>query len=91
VIGWRSRYNKRDGNEPLIIAALAACGITWVEAGPLDGWVALSHQWTPCEIKNGRKGLTKGQKEFVAACERDGNPYRIWRSVEDVLRDVEAV
>lgn len=85
-----TRYNHRDGNETLIVAALAAMGVDWVEAPPLDGWCFLG-QWIPVEIKNpnGRNRKTDSQNDFIDACERDGKPYRIWRSANDAVEAVQ--
>ena len=84
-----SRFNKRDANERLILAALAKMGIDWHEAGPLDGWVYIG-EWVPIEIKTPQGTLTESQREFIAQCQHRARPYLVWRSVEDALSAVGA-
>lgn len=83
-----TKFNKRDGSEPEILAALAKLGVTWIESGPLDGWIAINGRFIPVELKSTDGRLTQGQKAFIAHCERDGLPYRIWRHANDAIESV---
>jgi hypothetical protein len=83
-----SRFNKRDANEQIILHALELAGVEWYEAGPLDGWVFLG-QWIPVEIKTPRGTLTDGQKAFIARCEIDGRPYRVWRNANEAVEAIQ--
>jgi hypothetical protein len=85
---YATRFNKRDTNEPEILAALAKVGGHWVEGPPLDGWAVTDRMFTPVEIKMPGEPFTDGQREFIYACVTHNWPYWVWRSVEDMLRDV---
>jgi hypothetical protein len=77
---------KRDAIEPLLERTMARLGMTWVQAGPLDGWVGFRGTWCPVEIKSGKSGrITDSQREFIDECIRLKAPYQVWRSVDDVL------
>lgn len=85
-----TRHNKRDANEPEIVDALADLGITWIEAGPLDGWAMIKGRFIPIECKMPGEPLTDSQNTFIDLCERSGWPYFIWRSGEDAIAGVMA-
>lgn len=85
---YASLWNKRDRNEPEILVALAKMGVPFVTAGPLDLWCYISSRWIPCEIKQPKGRLTKGQHDFTQECQVSGRPYAIWRSVDDAIAEV---
>lgn len=77
---------KRDAIEPLLERTMARLGMTWVQTGPLDGWVGLRGIWCPVELKSGPKSrLTKSQIEFIAECNRTHMPVQVWRTTEDIV------
>lgn len=82
-----TRFNHRDANERTIILALESLGIEWYEGGPLDGWIFLD-RWIPVEIKTETGTLTAGQTAFIARCELDGRPYRLWRNANQAIEAV---
>lgn len=91
------RWNRRDLNEPELIAAAEKLGGFWVEAPPLDGWVHHFRVggWIPVEIKQPqRQGqareFTKAQKRFFEWATACGGKWLVWYTVEDVLRDLGA-
>lgn len=88
----RTRHNKRDENEPVIIDAAEQCGIHWLRQGPLDLWCFRQGRWVPVEIKkperSGHKDeFRQSQKDFMALCDRIGAPYLVWRTRDDVIQD----
>ena len=84
-----TRFNKRDLCEAEGILALAAIGIEWVEAGPLDGWIAVDGNHIAIEWKMPGETLTPSQTRFIAYCERLGAPYRVWRSADEAVASVQ--
>jgi hypothetical protein len=82
-----TRHNKRDLNETIIVNTLHELHVTWIEAGPLDGWVFLG-QWIPIEIKQPTGRLTKGQQDFIDACQHFNRPVDVWRSAQDAVNAV---
>lgn len=93
-VGPSAFRNSRDLNEPELLEAAEKCGAWWTEAGPLDGWIFHPRiGFMPVEIKNPkRKGTKKEftplQKKFFEACTLSNSKYWIWRTVDDVLRDL---
>jgi hypothetical protein len=94
VLKANSRWNRRDLNEPEILRAAEKLGGFWIEGPPLDGWIFHnSTGFVPVEIKQPyRKGrareFTPAQKRFIALCEVHGATYWVWRTVDDVCRDL---
>lgn len=86
---FASRYNHRDANEPAIVKALAEIGIEWYEGGPLDGWIKLGNQHVAVEIKTEKGKLTKGQADFIAHCQRNELPFRVWRTPLQAIESVQ--
>ncbi len=84
-------HNKRDVCEAAGVLALAAIGIPWFEAGPLDGWIVVEGQFLPVEWKMPGEPLTEGQLEFANLCDARGWPYRIWRNAEEAVASVQAL
>lgn len=91
------RAAKRDLNEASLLETAAILGAHCVVAGPLDLWVSLTTgaKYYPCEIKRPeRKGkkneYTKAQLKFFAELKAFGRPWLIWRSTEDILKDIQA-
>lgn len=84
-------FNKRDDNEPALIAAAGRMGISWYEGGPLDGWIPwLRGTFVPVEIKNpdGRDRPQPSQIKFMRECDLNGWRYEIWRTVDDIILTV---
>lgn len=93
----RYSHNTRDANEAELVGLAARLGGAWREDGPLDGWIFVPRlaRWMPVEIKRPeREGLadeyTKGQRQFIAWAKAHGAPWWVWRTSEDVLRDLGA-
>lgn len=80
--------NKRDANEPEILKVIGKLGVTWHEAGPLDGWIHVG-TWVPIEIKMPGEPLTRGQEQFVEQCIALHRPFFIWRRVQDAISTIE--
>ena len=83
-----TKFNHRDANERPLVKLAGQLGIHWIEAGPLDGWIAVPGMgFVPVEIKNpdGFNRLQPSQKDFIALCVSRNWPYRIWRTEQDVL------
>ncbi len=86
-----TRFNKRDACEAEGVLALAAIGIEWFEAPPLDGWIVVDGVHIPVEWKMPGQPLTDSQNQFIDACERLGAPYRIWRSALEAVTSIQAL
>jgi hypothetical protein len=88
----RYTRNRRDANEQGLLFLAHRLGATWVEAGPLDGWIAHRGRWICVEIKNpdGRNRLQPSQEAFLSTCQQQGAPVYVWRTEDDVLRDLQA-
>jgi hypothetical protein len=90
------RWNRRDDNEAALVAVAEKLGAFWVESPPLDGWLYHARTgWVPVEIKQPhREGyaseFTKAQKRFFAWCIANKARWLVWRTEEDVLRDLNA-
>jgi hypothetical protein len=89
------RWNRRDLNEPELVATAEKLGGFWFEGPPLDGWVYHAHVdgWIPVEIKQPqRQGqaheFTKAQKRFFEWAKSCGGRWLVWYTVEDVVRDL---
>lgn len=89
--------NQRDANEKALLAVAARLGCAWREQGPLDGWVWVARQgrWMPVEIKiperEGTRGeYTPAQRGFFRWCEQMQAPWWVWRTEQDVMRDLGA-
>jgi hypothetical protein len=96
-VRMKSRYDKRDANELPIIQHARRLGAQWRQAPPLDGWVWIARQnrWMPVEIKlPEREGAaweyTPAQKRFFSFCREYSAPWFVWRTSEDVERDLGA-
>lgn len=89
------RANPRDANEQALLDVSWQLGGHWCEAPPLDGWVWARGQWTPVEIKlPEREGLaheyTPLQKRFFNWCRLHQARWWVWRTADDVIRDLGA-
>ena len=86
------RHGRRDGNESHLISLALGMGAYWVQAPPLDGWIFFRGKWTPVEIKNpeGKDELTKAQIRFRIQCNEHQAPHFLWRTLDDVCRDLGA-
>jgi hypothetical protein len=96
-MGAGRRWNHRDGNEAALITTAEQLGALWFEGPPLDGWVYIPQfgRWIPVEIKQpSREGhareFTKLQHRCFGWCEQYGAPWWVWRTTDDVLRDLGA-
>ena len=92
----KPRYaNPRDANEQALLQLAERLGAHWCEAPPLDGWVFVRGRWMPVEIKRPEVGglkheYTPAQKRFLSWCELRGGPWWVWRTEQDVMRDLGA-
>ena len=80
-MGLRRFANKRDANEPGIIAALEALGcMVYRLDKPVD--LLVLHRGTVhlCEVKTRKGKLTADQREFSESW-----PIRVLRTVEDAI------
>jgi len=82
------RAARRDANEDYLLRVAEQLGGFWVYAGPLDGWILHRGKWTPVEIKAPKGLLTQLQQRFMRDCETYGGPRYIWRTDEDVIKDL---
>jgi hypothetical protein len=80
-------FNKRDANEPSILAEVAKLGVDWTEAGPLDGWIYLA-QFIPVEIKMPGEPLTTREQKFIDLCIARDRPWLVWRTSEQAVDSV---
>lgn len=85
---------RRDLNEPEIVNAAEKLGAFVLKFPPLDLWIwHTSTGWIPVEVKRPhRKGrmheFTPAQKRFFDFCAANHGPYLVWRTVDDVIRDL---
>lgn len=91
----RYTVHRKDRNHDAIVGAAEAYGAWFIKAPPLDGWVWCKrlNKYMPVEIKmperEGRKHeYTPAQKRFFFQAARDGASWWVWRTVEDVTRDL---
>ena len=91
----RYTIHRKDANEDAIVSAVKRCGCWWRKGPPLDGWVWIGkwQMWMPVEIKvperEGHKSeYTEAQKKFFAECDAHAARYWVWRTVDDVIRDL---
>lgn len=89
------RYNRnhRDTNEGPLVGLARRLGASWIEEGPLDGWMFHRGQWMPVEIKRPevegyKHEYTPKQKRFLSWCQAVGATLVIWRTDEDVIRSL---
>jgi len=89
----RRYIERRDANEPAIVAAAESLGAAFWRAPPLDGWLHCTRLggWQgPVEIKlphrAGRSDeYTAAQRRFMRWCEERRAPWYTLRTVEDVM------
>ena len=86
--------NRRDENEPKIIARVRACGGEWFSCSRHeghDGWVLFAGRWYCCEVKNPRKKwtLTLAESQMKRKVELNGGTYYILQTADDVDRMLE--
>jgi hypothetical protein len=86
------RACRRDRNEPELVRLARQIGaVMWPLAEPVDFLVGWRGKWVPTEIKNGEAGkLTPQQILFSGEARARELPVWIWRTPEDVLRDLQA-
>jgi len=93
------RYaGKRDANESDLVTIASQLGVQFEQIGPLDFWCGWRGRWVPLEIKNDSKithrvskPYTDKQVLFLARCKERQLPVWIWRTENDVYRDLGAV
>jgi len=85
-----NRYAKRrDANEkPLVAAAIQMGAQLWPLDEPCDWLMLWRRTWYPVEIKIRTGKLTDNQKTFHTNAEAAGAEILVWRSIEDVVRDL---
>jgi len=89
---------RRDANENELVGVAEQLGALWVQTGPLDGWFCWREHWYPVEIKrpDGPRGgrydrhYTEAQILFLARCKERNAPVFTWRTVDDVLKSLNA-
>ena len=86
---------RRDTVEPALLNAVKRCGGYWLKAPPLDGWVwhPRTQEWLLVEIKDPSKEghkdeFTEKQKELLADFEVRRIKLHVWRTQDDVIRDL---
>lgn len=88
---------RRDGAEPEIIKAARQLGVClWQLTTPVDWLSLIAGKWFPVEIKDAaREGhkneFTPAQVAFSMECSHNNGPVLIWRSVADVIADVQRI
>lgn len=83
-----NRYAKRrDKNERELIDVARAMGVLVKQAPPLDLWAYIGGKWVPVEVKDGNAKLTEAEQRFIDECHAKNAPYRIWREVDDIVKD----
>lgn len=87
------RAARRDENEDELVNLARRLGATWRYAGPLDGWLGWDGKWTPVEVKDPKKEghadeFRPAQTLFIHDCKVDALPFLVWRTANDVLRDL---
>ena len=87
------RAARRDANEVQLVLLARMLGAHMVKEGPLDYWCEKDGNWTPVEIKvpskKDKKGeFTDAQLSFFARCKMYGSPWWVWRTDDDVFRDL---
>jgi hypothetical protein len=83
--------NKRDKNEPEIVARIRQLGGAWKSCSRHeghDGWVLFAGAWYCCEIKNPAEKwrLTPAEKTMKAWADSNGGAYWILQYPDDVDR-----
>lgn len=89
---WRK--NKRDDNEPAIVAMMKSVGAAWRSCSRHeghDGWCLFAETWYCVEVKNPRQRweLTPAEKAMQRFCEQNGAKYWILQYPDDVLKMLE--
>jgi hypothetical protein len=86
------RAARRDQNEPELVRLARQIGaVMWPLQEPVDCLCGWRGKWTPTEIKNGKAGkLTPQQFLFSGEARSRELPVWIWRTPEDVMRDLGA-
>jgi hypothetical protein len=89
---WDAR---RDDVEHELILLARRLGAKLIMGGPLDWWWLRNGQWIPVEIKDpAREGhmheYTRAQRNFLAFAKEHRGPWLVWRTSDDVIRDLGA-
>jgi hypothetical protein len=87
--------SRRDTNETRLLTLAERLGAAFVKAPPLDGWLHFRGVWMPVEIKRPEvEGhvyeYTPAQRRFFGWCQVRGARWFVWRTEQDVLRDLGA-
>jgi hypothetical protein len=83
----------RDHNEPALVKLARSIGaVMWPLDEPVDWLCGWRGRWWPVEIKNpdGKNRMTKQQVLFLAAARERELPVWVWRTEDDVMRDLGA-
>lgn len=85
------RAARRDSNELILVHTARELGALMVFIGqPVDWLCGYRGQWSIVEVKAPTGRYTKAQRGFMAACEVERLPVWTWRTVDDVLKSLEA-
>lgn len=89
-----SRYvQHRDANEPALMATAARLGAEFRKTPPFDGVIAYRGKLRHVEVKDpAREGTpreyTPMQRTWLAFFARHGIKLLVWRTDDDVIRDL---
>lgn len=86
-------HDKRDVVESGLVRIAEQMGAGWYRAPPLDGWLAWRGTQVAVEIKDPeREGLaheyTPQQQRYFSWCRLHNVKWLVWRTMADVLRDL---
>jgi hypothetical protein len=81
--------NKRDKNEPAIVARIRQLGGEWFACSRHeghDGWVLYHREWYCCEIKNPAEKwtFTAAEARMCTRVQQNGGLYFVLQAPEDV-------
>ena len=85
------RAQRRDANEPDLVAAMRKSGMLWVpgHSFPVDGLIGWRGRWQPVEIKDPRqplskRALTPREADFLRDCQAYSLPFILAHGFEDI-------
>ena len=88
-MGLNRFAKRRDANEkPLLAAAKQLGAKLWPLDTPCDHLMLWRTRWYPVEIKVKTGRLTENQEEFHEEADAAGGEILLWRTIEDVVRDL---
>jgi hypothetical protein len=85
--------SRRDENDPELARLARRLGALLLRYGPFDYWCGWRGAWRLVEIKRANKEgwkneYTPPQTEILAQCYLRNVPVSVWRTREDVFRDL---